>query len=154
MTYIIADLHKPDPARPTTLDEILTELKNHQPWLTHYNPYKTYLSSGDEYAYEYVENERTYHIDTHNQKGMLVLPPNPTPGFKIIVGDYCGSWIYYPLIVHRNGKKIMGLEENMTCDVPNMVFGLLYTETEYGWIVTQDLSTNWLKERVKKGPFQ
>lgn len=156
VTYIIIDPTKTDPEElaPSTPQEKVQFLEQFQPWLTHYNPYKTYLNSGDEYAYEYVEAERSYYIDTQYQKGMLVLPPNPKPGFKIIVTDYFGSWMYYPLIVHRNGKKIMGMEEHMTCDVPHMIFGLVYTETEYGWVVTQNLGTDWLKESVKKGPFQ
>lgn len=124
---------------------------NQMPWLTHHNPNKTYLKSGDEYAYEYVDHEKYYYIDTQYQKGMLVLPPNPKPRFKIIIGDYFGSWMYYPLIVHRNGKPIMGMDEHMTCDVPNMIFGLVYTETNFGWVVTQDLSTDWVKDRVAKG---
>jgi hypothetical protein len=88
------------------------------------------------------------------QKGMLVLPPNPRDGFKLIVSDYFGSWIYHPLIIHRNGKPIMGLEEHMTCDAPNMIFALIYTNTTAGWVVSQNLSTSELANKVKKGPFQ
>ena len=154
MTAIILDINKPDPAEPVTLEQTLLNAKPWQPWLLFRDERKFHVQSGDEYAYEYVEHERSYYIDTNMQKGMLVLPPNPREGFKLIVSDYFGSWIYHPLIIHRNGKPIMGIEEHMTCDVPNMIFALVYTNTPTGWVVTQNLATSELQDKVKKGPFQ
>lgn len=154
MTSIILDLHKPDPAQPMSLDQVIANSAKHQPWFVFRDERKFHVQSGDEYAYEYVEHERSYYIDTNMQKGMLVLPPDPREGFKLIVSDYFGSWIYHQLIIHRNGKPIMGLEEHMTCDVPNMIFALVYTNTPTGWVVTQNLATSELQEKVKKGPFQ
>ena len=104
------------------------------------------INSGDEYAYEYVEHEGTYYVDTQYQRGMLVLPPNPKPGFKLVISDHYGSWIYYPLIVHRNGKKIMGLEEHMQCDDPFSIFSMIYApETGWDWIVGSDLKVTMNK---------
>lgn len=154
MTGIILDLNKPDPDAPVSVEQTLQNSAQFQPWLTWRHENKFNIYSGDEYAYEYVEHERSYYVDTNMQKGMLVLPPNPRDGFKLIVSDYFGSWIYHPLIIHRNGKPIMGLEEHMTCDVPNMIFALIYTNTTAGWVVSQNLSTTELAEKVKKGPFQ
>jgi len=144
----------PDDFEVQTREQTLQYAKYQQPWLVYRDENKFYVNSGDEYAYEYVEHEQSYYVDTNMQKGMLVLPPNPRDGFKIIVSDYFGSWIYHPLIIHRNGKSIMGFDEHMTCDVPNMIFGLIYTNTRVGWVVTQNLTTNELSNKVKKGPFQ
>lgn len=154
MSGIILDLNKPDPDAPVSVEQTLQNAAPFQPWLLFRDESKFYVHSGDEYAYEYVEHERSYYVDTNMQKGMLVLPPNPRDGFKLIVSDYFGSWIYHPLIIHRNGNLIMGLEEHMTCDVPNMIFALIYTNTTAGWVVSQNLSTTELAEKVKKGPFQ
>jgi hypothetical protein len=154
MSAIIVDPIKVDPDAPVTLEQTLRNSAQFQPWLLFRDESKFHVYSGDEYAYEYVEHERSYYVDTNMQKGMLVLPPNPRDGFKLIVSDYFGSWIYHPLIIHRNGKMIMGLEEHMTCDVPNMIFALIYTNTSAGWVVSQNLSTSELANKVKKGPFQ
>jgi len=142
-----------DPAEQT-IEQTIQVASQFQPWLTWRHEDKFYITSGDEYSYEYVEHEKSYYVDTNMQKGMLVLPTNPRDGFKIIVSDYFGSWIYHPLVIHRNGKPIMGMDEHMTCDAPNMVFALVYTNTSAGWVVTQNLSTNELLNKVKKGPFQ
>lgn len=144
----------PDDFEVQTLEKTLQYASQNQPWLVYRDENKFYVNSGDEYAYEYVEHEQSYYVDTNMQKGMLVLPPNPRDGFKIIVSDYFGSWIYHPLIIHRNGKPIMGINENMTCDAPNSIFALIYTNTSSGWVVTQNLTTTELLNKVKKGPFQ
>lgn len=154
MTAIITNLNTPDPDAPITVEQTLKNAAPWQPWLLFRDESKFYVQSGDEYSYEYVEHERSYYVDTNMQKGMLVLPPNPRDGFKLVVSDYFGSWIYNPLIIHRNGKPIMGMEEHMTCDVPNMIFSLIYTNTTAGWVVSQNLSTTELSNKVKKGPFQ
>jgi hypothetical protein len=154
VTAIIIDPIKADPDAPLTLEQTLANAAPWQPWLTWRHENKFHIHSGDEFAYEYVEHERSYYVDTNMQKGMLVLPPNPRPGFKLIVSDYFGSWIYHPLVIHRNGKPIMGLDEHMTCDVPNMIFALIYTDTHAGWVVSQNLTTAELQNKVLKGPFQ
>lgn len=154
MTAVIIDLNKVDHDAPVTLEQTLQNAAPWQPWLTHMHENKFHIHSGDEFAYEYVEHERSYYVDTNMQKGMLVLPPEPRFGFKIIVSDYFGSWIYHPLIIHRNGKPIMGIDEHMTCDVPNMIFAMIYTNTSAGWVVSQNLTTTELQNKVKKGPFQ
>jgi hypothetical protein len=93
-----------------------------------------YVNSGDEI--DYVITEKTYYINTEKQRGILVLPHNPKDKFKIIVSDYFGSWLYYPLIIHRNGNKIMGIEENMTCDIPYSFFSMTYLQKHpWGWII-------------------
>jgi hypothetical protein len=142
-----------DPAEQT-VEQTIQVASQFQPWLLFRDENKFHINSGDEYAYEYVEHERSYYVDTNMQKGMLVLPANPRDGFKIIISDYFGSWIWHPLIVHRNGKPIMGLDEHMTCDVPNMIFALVYTNTPAGWVVTQNLSTTELIGKVKRGVIQ
>jgi hypothetical protein len=128
---------------------ILQQSKNIHPWLLWRNENNLVVQSGDEYAYEYVEHEKTYFIDTWAQKGMLVLPSKPRDGFKIIVSDRFGSWKAHHLVVHRNGSDIEGLSEHLVCDHPNAVFSLTFTTTRLGWVVGQNLTTQDLIEKHK-----
>ena len=81
-------------------------------------------------------------VDTTDQSCVLVLPAKPHDGFKIIVQDKFSSWEASPLVIHRNGNKIMGMGEHLTCDLKNQVFALVYTTTSADWVVTLDLKIN------------
>jgi len=103
---------------------------------------KLHINSGDEYSYEYVRHEKSYFVNTWNQRGILVLPSSPMPGMKIIVSDYYGSWAANSLTIHRNGNKIMGLEENMECDEPFAIFAMTFIpSTGLDWVVHQNIKT-------------
>jgi hypothetical protein len=91
---------------------------------------------------EYARDGYLHCVDTTDQSCVLVLPAKPHDGFKIIVQDKFSSWEASPLVIHRNGNKIMGMEEHLTCDLKNQVFALVYTTTSAGWVVTQDLKIN------------
>lgn len=107
------------------------------------------LNSGDEIAYEHVEEEKIYYIDTTNQRGVLVLPHKPRIGFKLTISDRYGQWLYYPLIIHRNGAPIMGIEEHMTCDEPNSIFVMEYVNPVFGWKIHQNTDKNFNKELLQ-----
>ena len=91
---------------------------------------------------EYARDGFLHCVDTTDQSCVLVLPAKPHDGFKIVVQDKFSSWAASPLVIHRNGNKIMGMEEHLTCDLNNQVFALVYTTTSAGWVVTQDLKIN------------
>lgn len=97
------------------------------------------VESGDEYDYTHVINQGSYSANTCMKKGMLVLPSNPHAGFKIFVSDQFGSWKWYPLVIHRNGQRIMGMEENMECDMEYAVFNMVYINPDIGWKVESGL---------------
>ena len=42
--------------------------------------------------FEWVEEEKTYYVDTSIYKRDLVLPSNPKIGFRIIGHDFFDSW--------------------------------------------------------------
>ena len=81
-------------------------------------------------------------VDTTGQSCVLVLPAKPHDGFKIIVQDKFSSWEESPLVIHRNGNKIMGMEEHLKCDLKNQVFALVYVAALQDWVITQDLKIN------------
>ena len=91
-------------------------------------------------TYEYVQNEGSYQFDTSMRPVTLVLPANPIDKFRIEICDYFKSWMINPLVIHRNGNKIMGIEEHLNCDVPGSMLALIYTRTSMGWIVDTTLT--------------
>ena len=131
--------------RHSTAEGIYEMQKKHrfpEAMLWNHEPTAFHLASGDEVAYEHVKEERVYYIDTLTQRGILVLPHRPRIGFQLTVSDRFASWMYYPLIIHRNGNPIMGIEENVTCDVPNAIFVLEYMNPVFGWRIHQQLDRN------------
>jgi hypothetical protein len=91
---------------------------------------------------EYARDGFLHCVDTTDQSCVLVLPAKPNDGFKIIVQDKFSSWEASPLMIHRNGNKIMGMEEHLTCDLKNQVFALVYVAALQDWVVTLDLKIN------------
>jgi hypothetical protein len=59
---------------------------------------------------EYARDGFLHCVDTTDQSCVLVLPAKPHDGFKIIVQDKFSSWEASPLVIHRNGNKIMGMD--------------------------------------------
>ncbi len=98
--------------------------------------------SSDDVVYENIEEERMYALDTRLRKGIIVLPHNPKIGFRALISDRHNTWVYNPLVVHRNGNKLAGLEENMTCDMPNGMFVCEFKNKKDGWIVHQNFKLN------------
>jgi hypothetical protein len=45
-------------------------------------------------------------------------------------------------VIHRNGNKIMGIEEHLTCNLSNQVFALVYVAALQDWVITLDLKIN------------
>jgi hypothetical protein len=98
------------------------------------------VNSGEEFDYHYVEDGKTYSFNTFNKKAMLVLPPKPKIGDTIYFCDRSGSTQWFPVTIHRNGNPIMGDNEHMNCDVPNINFKMRYVGGFLGWEVSSDLS--------------
>ncbi len=94
--------------------------------------------SSDDVVYEHIVEERMYALDTTKRKGIIVLPSQPKIGFRALVSDRHNTWLYNPLIVHRNGNKLAGLEENMICDEPQSMFVCEFKNKKDGWIVHQN----------------
>jgi hypothetical protein len=76
-----------------------------------------------------------YICDTTSAGFTLTLPASPVAGDVIEVLDGAGTFHTNNLTIARNGKKIMGLSENMT--VSNRYIGvkLVYYDTTNGWRV-------------------
>jgi hypothetical protein len=61
----------------------------------------------------------------------LTLAASPTVGDIVGVSNLSGT---VTAVIGRNGNKIMNLSEDMTVDVLNDGFTLVYTGATYGWV--------------------
>jgi len=61
----------------------------------------------------------------------ITLPANPNEFDAVGIFDAQGSFKINNLIVLRNGKAIMGLAEDMTVDVDNASFQLIYNNGDW-----------------------
>lgn len=64
---------------------------------------------------------------------VLNLPASPTVGDWVKI---CNRGTTLTSTVGRNGSNIMGLAENMTVDVANVPFTLVYSDSTNGWVIT------------------
>ena len=95
------------------------------------------FDSAEDVVYEHIESERMYALDTRTRKGVLVLPHKPKNGFKALISDRHNTWMYNPLIIHRNGNRIGNLEENLVCDCPGAMFICEFKNPSGGWQLHQ-----------------
>lgn len=65
----------------------------------------------------------------------MTLPASPAIGDRICVVDYGRNFGTLNLTVGRNTKLIMGLSEDLTCDITGSSVDLVYTDTTKGWIL-------------------
>ena len=78
-------------------------------------------------------NGNGYIANTSGGEFTLTLPATPSIGDQIGVSDYNKNFETYKCTVLRNGKKIMGLEEDFDCDVNNTNIIFVYINSVQGW---------------------
>jgi hypothetical protein len=77
-----------------------------------------------------------YACDTSSAAFTLTLPGSPTAGrTRLSILDYSGTFGTNSLTILRNGNNIMGLAEDMVCDVDNARFTLVYVDSTKGWML-------------------
>jgi hypothetical protein len=103
--------------------------------------------SGEEVYYEYVESGQNYTLYSYDKSAMFVLPPKPQLNDVIKFTDQGGSTRWFPVKIHRNGNLIMGEQDHMSCDIPNIAFMMKFVGGPIGWQVIPD--TSYI--RVSKG---
>jgi hypothetical protein len=62
----------------------------------------------------------------------LTLPESPQSGDIIGVSNRSGTT---DSIIDRNGENIMSLAENLTIDIENAGFTLIYADATRGWVI-------------------
>jgi len=65
----------------------------------------------------------------------IELPVSPSLSDEVYFLDGPGDFATQLPVVNRNGEKIMRLDENMTIDVNNAGFRLVYSGSAWGWLI-------------------
>jgi plastocyanin len=78
-----------------------------------------------------------YFVDTSGGAKTMTLPSSATLGDTIRINDLAGSFSTNNLTVARNGHKIQGNTSDLLIDVNQSSFGLVYSNSTYGWKVLE-----------------
>jgi hypothetical protein len=73
--------------------------------------------------------------DTTSAAWTLTLPATPSNGDTITVLDYAGTFDTNNLTIACNGSNIESLAEDMTCEVEDAAFTLVFVGSTVGWKV-------------------
>jgi len=71
--------------------------------------------------------------DTSGGAWTITLPGTPAVGDQVQILDATGDFATNNLTVARNGSNIMGLAEDMACDMADEGFLLVYANASEGW---------------------
>jgi len=78
-----------------------------------------------------------YFVDTSSSAKTMTLPTSATLGDTIRINDLAGTFNTNNLTVARNGHKIQGVAQDLLVDVDQSSFGLVYSNSTYGWKVLE-----------------
>lgn len=78
-----------------------------------------------------------YFVDTTSAAKTMTLPTSATLGDTIRINDLAGTFGTNNLTVSRNGHKIQGTSDDLLVDVNQTSFGLVYSNSTYGWKVLE-----------------
>jgi hypothetical protein len=78
-----------------------------------------------------------YFVDTSGGAKTMTLPSSATLGDTIRINDLAGSFSTNNLTVARNGHKIQGNTTDLLVNVDQSSFGLVYSNSTYGWKILE-----------------
>lgn len=80
-----------------------------------------------------VSKNNGYFVDTTTGPKTLTLPASNTIGDTVRINDLAGTFASNNLTVGANGGKIQGVAEDLLVSVNQKSFGLVYSNSTYGW---------------------
>jgi hypothetical protein len=84
-----------------------------------------------------MSSNNGYFVDTSSAAKTMTLPSSATLGDTIRINDLAGSFGTNNLTVARNGHKIQGVAQDLLVDTDQSSFGLVYSNSTYGWKVLE-----------------
>lgn len=93
------------------------------------------IGGGGFSSIEIVSTSRTANLDTLHvitSSITLTLPSSPQEGDLLGISNQSGTTT---ITVARNGTNIMGLAENLTIDLQDAGFTLIYSGVTKGWVI-------------------
>jgi len=82
-----------------------------------------------------VQNGESILADTSGGSFTITLPASPSAGDTVEFIDASGTHQTNNLTVSRNGENILGLAEDLTCDIENGRWKMTYYDSTEGWKV-------------------
>ena len=83
-----------------------------------------------------TESNKKYIVDCSSSAITITLPASPVFGDEIKVVDGTGSAATNNITIDRNGKKILGEDEDFTLDINRAAVDLVYFNAAQGWIIS------------------
>jgi hypothetical protein len=80
-----------------------------------------------------ADSNKAYWVDTSAATITLTLPANPSMGDIVRIFDVQSTFDTNNLTVDRNGKPIMGVNDNLTVNTEGAAFELVYYNATQGW---------------------
>jgi len=80
-----------------------------------------------------VSKNNGYFVDTTTGPKTLTLPASATIGDTVRINDLAGTFASNNLTVGANGGKIQGVADDLKVSVNQKSFGLVYSNSTYGW---------------------
>ena len=80
--------------------------------------------------------------DTQSSSFTITLPATPSIGTKVGIADRNRTFDTNVLVVNRNGETLMGLAENMECNIQDASFILRYDGGDIGWRIDTYLASS------------
>ena len=80
---------------------------------------------------------RGYFVDTTVGPLTMTLPATATLGDTIRINDLAGTFSANNLTINRNSHKIEGATNDLLVNVDQTSFGLIYSNSTYGWKVIE-----------------
>ena len=77
-----------------------------------------------------------YFVNTTSDPVTITLPVTASTGDIVRVSDVAETFATNNCIIARNGHKIMGLSEDLTCDINKLYIELIYSNVTNGWKIT------------------
>jgi hypothetical protein len=101
------------------------------------------VASGSSFIWTIANSNSTmsvnngYFVDTSSSAKTMTLPTSATLGDTIRINDLAGTFGTNNLTVARNGHKIQGSANDLLVDTDQSSFGLVYSNSTYGWKVLE-----------------